>query len=574
MDHGTVEYRLRRDMDLLRASAGLGSCPDASRIAQTLATLLVADFADMAMVDVAQAVAEGGELADVTYFGQLGLRRLGAAAHAGEWPSGPPGAGADTPVVPDSPALEELRSGRAVLINDLDLLKATLDDDSGLVQAVLPEGARSGLSVALYARSLLLSGITVWRLGPTATWFDADDATLIEQIAALAALSLDNSRRSVREEQAAATLQSSLLPPTQFEDTTAETVGMYVSADPGSGVGGDWFDVVPLPSLRTAFVIGDVVGHGIHAAATMGRLRTAVQTLADLELEPDELLTRLDDLVRRMAGQYTDASGPRGEVLGTTCLYAVYDPAQRRCTLASAGHPPPALVEQGGRARMVDVAPGPPLGVGGLPFEPCEIELEPGSVLAFYTDGLIGFPSADIGVGMDRLRHLLDETTQAGVSLYDTARHVVDQLITTPGKDDATALFVRTRGVSGEDMAVWQFPAEPSVVAEARERTVRQLADWHLDDLAFTTELVVSELVTNAVRYADGPVGVRLIRDRALVCEVSDPSNTQPRLRRAQAADEGGRGLFLVAQLTDRWGSRYTRSGKTIWTEQLLPPPR
>ncbi|MEU6415969.1 ATP-binding SpoIIE family protein phosphatase [Streptomyces spiralis] len=574
MDQSTLEHdRAQRHLDLLRAVAGLGTSLDAVRTAEDLATLLVAgfDFADVAMVDVAQAVLEGDVLPAAARFGNLVMRRLGAAQRGGGWQSGLPGAGADTPTVPVSPMLHELQQGRPVLINDLGLLRASLGGHSGLIRSVLPEQAESGLSVALYARGLLLGAVTVWRSGPSAP-FDGDDAALIEQIACLAALTFDNARRAVREKRAAVELQSSLLPPALFEDTAAETVGMYVPAGTSAGVGGDWFDVVSLPSARTAFVIGDVVGHGIYAAATMGRLRTAVQTLADMELEPDELLARLDDLVTRRAMQRREESAPRGEALGTTCLYAVYDPGERRCTFASAGHPPPVVVTPEGTAQFVDVVPGPPLGIGGMPFEPYEVDIEPGSVLVFYSDGLVGFPSGDMEAGMERLRRVLH--TEAGVDrdLEGMSHRVMAQLVTTPCTDDATALFVRTRAVSSQDMAVWELPADPSIVAEVREQVSRQLAAWELDEMTFTTELVVSELVTNAIRYAGGPVGLRLIRDRALVCEVSDPSNTHPRLRRAHDMDEGGRGLFLVAQLTDRWGSRYTRSGKTIWTEQLLVP--
>lgn len=575
MDRSTAEReRVHRHLDLLRAAAGFGSSLDAARTAEDLATLLVtgSDFADVAMVDVAQAVLEGDVLPAAVRFGGLRMRRLGAAQRGGGWQAGLPGAGAETPTVPDSPALHELQQGRPLLINDFGLLRATLGGDSDLIRSVLPEHAQSGLSVALYARGLLLGGVTVWRNGPAAP-FDEDDAVVFEQIACLTALSLDNARRALREERAAIALQSSLLPPALFENTAAETVGMYVPADTDAGVGGDWFDVITLPSVRTAFVIGDVVGHGIYASAAMGRLRTAVQTLADMELEPDELLACLDDLVARLDQQREDQSIPQGEVLGTTCLYAVYDPGERRCTLASAGHPPPVLVKPDGTAQFVDVVPGPPLGIGGMPFEPVEIDLEPGSVLVLYTDGLLGFPSGDLEAGMEQLRRVLQSEVRADRGLEDMGHRVLAELVGTPCVDDVTALFIRTRAIPAQDMAIREFPADPSVVADARVWANQQLAVWELEEMAFTTELVVSELVTNAIRYAGGPVGLRLIRDRALVCEVSDPSNTHPRLRRAHDTDEGGRGLFLVAQLTDRWGSRYTHSGKTIWTEQPLAPP-
>jgi anti-sigma regulatory factor (Ser/Thr protein kinase) len=132
-------------------------------------------------------------------------------------------------------------------------------------------------------------------------------------------------------------------------------------------------------------------------------------------------------------------------------------------------------------------------------------------------------------------------------------------------------LLARPRSVDPDAIASWEFPAGAGSAADARTRVTGQLADWGLADLAFSTELVVSELVTNAVRYAGDPIRVRLIRDEVLICEVSDPSNTQPRLARADSMDEGGRGLFIVAQCSSRWGARYASRGKTIWTEQPLP---
>ncbi|MGW7691321.1 SpoIIE family protein phosphatase [Streptomyces asiaticus] len=566
----TPHRRTQRNLDLLRAAVSIEPSSDIARTVTELAALLAADFADLAAVDLAEAVAQGADIPAVTRFGELRLRRMAAVRRDGEWPAMLSAEGAQTPTVPESPELRLLQQGHGVLINNIDALKASLGHDPGLIRSVIPEEARSGLSAPLYARGMLLGAITVWRTRPSSARFDGDDLTLLEQIAASAALSLDNNRRSLREHHAADALRSSLLPRSVVESTAAETTGMHVPASPGTGVSTDWFDVLPLPGLRIAFVMGDVVGHGIHSAATMARVRTAVQTLADLDLEPDELLTRLDDLVTGPAADRRAESGSGTEILGATCLYGVYDPGTHRCVLASAGHPPPVIVRPDTTTHFAELVPGPPLGVGGMPFEPAEFELEAGSVLAFYTDGLVGFPKSDIGLGMERLRHWLSTHADPDRHLDDVARGTVTELLGTSRPDDAAVLLARTRVVPTHDIASWEFPADPSVVVRAREQVTRQLADWKLDDLAFTTELVVSELVTNAIRYASGPIGLRLIRDRVLVCEVSDPSNSQPRLRRARSTDEGGRGLFLVAQLTDRWGSRYTQSGKTIWTEQFL----
>jgi anti-sigma regulatory factor (Ser/Thr protein kinase) len=333
-------------------------------------------------------------------------------------------------------------------------------------------------------------------------------------------------------------------------------------------VGGDWFDVIPLSGARVALVVGDVVGHGIHASATMGVLRTAVRTLADVDLPPDELLIRLDDLVGRFSAS-ADAGTDEAEEndVGATCLYAVYDPVSRRCCLARAGHPVPALVTPDGAVSFVDLPASPPLGLGGLPFESTEIELPPGSILALYTDGLIESRDHDIDVGLEQLRCAL---THPAPSLEATCDNVLGAVLGEHPADDVALLVARTQALQGDRVATWDLPADPAVVSEARKQVGTKLASWGLDDAAFVTGLVVSELVTNAIRHAESPIQLRLIRDHTLICEVSDGSSTAPHLRRARAFDEDGRGLLLVSQLTERWGTRQTPHGKTIWAEQSL----
>ena len=299
----------------------------------------------------------------------------------------------------------------------------------------------------------------------------------------------------------------------------------------------------------------------------MGRLRTAVRTLADVDLPPDELLTHLDDLVIHLSAEAESAAGTTGDI-GATCLYAVYDPVSRRCTLARAGHPVPAVTTPDGAVEFPDVPSGPPLGLGGLPFEAAEIELPEGSLLTLYTDGLIEARGRDIDEGLDALREVL---ARPASSLESTCDTVLQTLLPDRAADDVALLIARTRALDAAHVATWDVPPDPSAVAETRRNTRRQLAAWGLDEAAFVTELVVSELVTNAIRYGGAPIQLRLIRDRNLICEVSDASNTAPHLRRARTFDEGGRGLLLVAQLTQGWGTRQTYTGKTIWAEQALP---
>jgi anti-sigma regulatory factor (Ser/Thr protein kinase) len=310
-----------------------------------------------------------------------------------------------------------------------------------------------------------------------------------------------------------------------------------------------------------------VVGHGIQASATMGRLRTAVRTLADVDLPPDELLTHLDDLVVRLS-QESDDGRPAGDV-GATCLYAVYDPISRMCAMAAAGHPTPALALPDGTVEFVDIPVGPPLGVGGLPFEAVERELPEGALLALYTDGLIEDRLRDIDEGRAALAEALGHP--AG-TLDDACQTVLDRLCPVSGaRDDIALLLARTRVLDASRVADWEVEVDPAAVSRIRHLVTDRLGAWGLDELVFTTELVVSELVTNAIRHAAPPIGLRLIHDATLICEVSDSSSTSPHLRRARTYDEGGRGLLLVAQLTQRWGTRHHATGKTIWAEQSLP---
>ncbi|MBX7555226.1 SpoIIE family protein phosphatase [Streptomyces sp. tea 10] len=359
-------------------------------------------------------------------------------------------------------------------------------------------------------------------------------------------------------------LQRSLLSHHRPTRLAVETGTRYLPADAQAGVGGDWFDVIPLSGARVALVVGDVVGHGIHASAAMGRLRTAVRTLADVDLTPDELLTQLDDLILEEIEEGIESVGE----VGATCLYAVYDPISGHCTMASAGHLAPALVTPHGAVRFLNVVPGPPLGVGGLPFEATDSRLPEDSLIVLYTDGLVRTRHRDIGSGQ---RTLLDTLSRAAPSPEAACDRIVETLLPGTPDDDAALLVARTHIMGASHVASWNLPADPSVVATARRRAARQLSVWGLRDAADSTELIVSELVTNAIRHAHPPIQLRLIHDTALICEVSDASSTTPHLRRARALDEGGRGLFLVGQVAERWGTRHTPTGKTVWAEQ--PPP-
>ncbi|MFI7357879.1 SpoIIE family protein phosphatase [Streptomyces avidinii] len=552
------------------AAASIGVSLDVTDMAQVLVNLLVPDFADLATVDLAEPVLVGDEPPHLHASDDVRLRRAASAQSPGISAEDLLPVGEALPPVPDTEVMRPLMAGRPVLVSDVAELRAALGVDPETLRLFVPTGAHSSVAVPLYARGLILGCVTVWRSQlPSA--YDEADAALLQDVASRAALGVDNARRYTKEHRSALALQRSLLPHSVLNTAAADTAGVYQPAGGGVGVGGDWFDVIPLPSLRVAFVVGDVVGHGLEATAAMARLRTAVQTLADLDLDPGELLTHLDDLVLGFSSEHmAGASRAEPAVLGATCLYAVYDPVTRRCAAATAGHPPPALLPPGQEPYFLGMTPGPPLGVGGMPFEVTEFGVQPGSTLALYTDGLVERRGGDIEQGMERLRRSLAGAAGPNLPLGEISQTLCDEVLPHEAADDVALLLARTRALTSDQVAEWELEPDLSLVAHARELVLGRLSDWQLEDMGFVTELVASELVTNAIRYTEGPVGLRLIRDRLLVCEVSDTSSTQPRLRRARDTDEGGRGLFLVAQLTDRWGSRFTSTGKTIWTEQAI----
>ncbi|MEU3984776.1 SpoIIE family protein phosphatase [Streptomyces sp. NPDC026672] len=558
---GRADLAQERLKLLFDAGLEIGTGLDVTHTAQELADFAVPRFADFVTVDLADPVLRGGEPRQ----GGTDMRRVGFRAVLG----GSPLYGHDELVrfAPDTPQADGFATGRATLETDLTTFSGWQVQDPERARRIIEFGMHSMLTVPLRARGVIMGVTTFWRSGPREP-FEQDDLSLAEELVARAAVSIDNARRYTREHGMAVTLQRSLLPRALPEQTALEVAYGYLPAQAAQGgVGGDWFDVIPLPGARVALVVGDVVGHGLHAAATMGRLRTAVHNFSTLDVPPDELLWHLDELVSRIdLDESCDDEGP--QVTGATCLYAVYDPGSGLCTLSRAGHLQPALVRPEGSVEFLDVPGGPPLGLGGpLPFETVTVRLPEGSSLVFYTDGLVEDQRRDIDDGLELLRQAL---TGAGPEPDAMCRKVLAELVPERPRDDIALVVARTRMLAPDRTAEWDVPADPSAVGRVRAAAAKTLEDWGLTEAAFTTELILSELVTNAIRHAGGPIRVRLIRDRSLICEVSDGSSTAPHLRRAATTDEGGRGLFLVAQFADRWGTRYTPSGKVIWTEQPL----
>ncbi|WP_256096541.1 SpoIIE family protein phosphatase [Streptomyces sp. LUP30] len=615
----TDRHRARQRLALLdRAGRRIGSSLDIARTAQELADVAVPGFADVVTVDLPERVLRGAEpmpgpTADETRApvrliraghrtaggseaGGAGDRdgsgdphqeqdrdrnrdgdagrvpdRSGERDWGGDW--GGEGERGGPPAVVyrgDSPPVRCLVTGRPWRADRLD----------GAVEEWLPSlpaGSErpSALIVPVRARGTTL-GVTVFLRDGRREPFDEDDLALAEDLVSRAAVCVDNARRYTRERDAALVLQRNLLPRRLPEQDAVEVSACYRPADELTGLGGDWYDLIPLSGARVALVVGEVPGFGIDAAAAMGRVRTAVRTLAALDLRPEEILAHLDDQVARMDHEEDVTAGvrPRAEgaqAAGSACVYVVYDPVDGRCVMAAAGHPAPAVVGPDGDVTFVELPQGPPLGAGGPPFESTEVILPEGSTLALHTDGLLARGeqwTADSD--RERLRRALEQSAGA---LDLRCRTVIDALVPARPHDDVALLMARTRRLSADRVADWVLPAEPAAVAEARKTASRRLAEWGLPELSFTTELVVSELVTNAIRYATGPIRLRLIRERTLICEVFDGGATAPHLRHPRATDEGGRGLLLVSQVSRRWGTRFLPEGKVIWAEQSLTDP-
>lgn len=389
-----------------------------------------------------------------------------------------------------------------------------------------------------------------------------EERTLLSAISALVAHALERARLYDAEHTRSRELQSALLPQQLPALPSCELAARYLPTEQGADVGGDWYDVIPLSAGRVAFVIGDVMGHGLSEAVTMGRLRTAVHTLAGLELPPDEIMGHLNDIV-----------GGLGADSYATCLYVLYDSTTGTCSVTRAGHPPPAVVHPDGTVRFPKAAPNPPLGAAEQPFESIELQIPEESLLVLFTDGLVESSEREIDEGLGDLARLLADADGADLgALCDT---LISRLLPVgrTTSDDIALLVARVHALAPDRIACWPLPEDPRAAGIARGHVRDQLATWGLEELTPTTELLASELVGNVVRHGRGPMTLRLLRDIDLVCEVSDDSLTMPRIRHASDTDEGGRGLQLVASLSQRWGTRYTPNGKCIWTAQQLPDP-
>ncbi|MFF6789700.1 SpoIIE family protein phosphatase [Streptomyces filamentosus] len=460
-------------------------------------------------------------------------------------------------VAPGSALSEVLRGVRPVF-GDSAAARTALGELLG-TEHPLPRGLRAILAPLRGRRRVIGAAVLLRR--PEQPAFEPDDLLVAAQLATHTALGIDKAVLYGREAYIADELQRTMLPDSLPQPTGVKLASRYLPAAETARVGGDWYDAIPLPGSRVALVVGDVMGHSMTSAAIMGQLRTTAQTLAGLDLPPQEVLHHLDEQAQRL-----------GENRMATCMYAVYDPVSHRITVANAGHPPPILLHLDGRAEVLRVPAGAPIGVGGVDFEAVELDAPAGATLLLYTDGLVESRLRDVWTGIEQLRERLAAAAQLtgpdhAPPLEALCDDVLDMLGPGDRDDDIALLAARFDGIAPSDVAYWFLEPEDAAPGRARRLARRALARWDLEELTDSVELLISEVVTNAVRYAERPVTLRLLRTDVLRCEVGDDSPQLPRQRRARETDEGGRGLFLVNRLARRWGATRLSGGKVVWFE-------
>ncbi|WP_184574463.1 ATP-binding SpoIIE family protein phosphatase [Streptomyces zagrosensis] len=560
---GTSQFTTRSKLAWLStASTHIGTTLDLKRTAQELAEFVVPQLADAVAVDLLEAVLQGEEGDRGAKGGVLATRRAMAVRTIDALTNLEPAPVGEIIVRDEkhrdtlltSVCLAQRTSVLVARMTDRDFDRVASTDSSAA--KMRRGGVHSYMAVPLIARGLLLGSADFARAGDSPP-FSATDLALAEQLASQAAVFIDNARLYGREREHVVSLQRSLLP-----RATPHTPGLvvhtsYAPAADARGVGGDWYDLMALPSGRTALVVGDVLGHGMSAVATMGRLRTVARTLMMLDTAPDRVLARLDLATRDLEDDQV-----------ATCLCAVYDLADSTYTLASAGHPRPLLVAADGKPSYVDVPAGAPLGAGVIPYDPIRVQVPAGSRMIFYTDGLIKTRTDDTDVQFGRL---LDTVAQMSPERLDDGSLLTALPDSDKRFDEAVLLTAAIDTTSAVRLSVWDLPPDGTAASIARRYVTEQLRRWDLSVLADVTELIVSELVGNALRYGQGPGRLRLLRGERLMIEVSDTGPDLPQIQHADVSDEGGRGLQLINMLCRRWGSCRTPTGKIVWAEQDIP---
>jgi serine phosphatase RsbU (regulator of sigma subunit) len=561
-DERFVDPALMRHALLDDTFRRIGSTLDLDQMARGLIGILVPHFCNAAGLLVLDSVADTDEFPAHAPDGSQLLRRIAVATDDGDpsWDAAFP-TGEVLLYPPGTPYVQCMETGKPVRETKLEPERAVNIAESWLRRPVARLLAGTSMLLLPLTTKDSALGFFVCTRKEKFRRFDDYDSEIGMEFASRAAIFIDNARRYSRERTTALTLQRSLLPTGLSAPHPVEVRHRYLPGSKLVEVGGDWYESIELPGARVALVVGDVAGHGVRAAVTMGRLRTAIHTLAMLELTPTESLEQLNELMTSLGDR---------EPHFATCAYALYDAVTGTCEVASAGHLPPLLVRPTGGSEFLDAAPAPPLGVGEGPIESRVYQIEDGSLLVLYTDGLVEDRNRDIDDGLSYLRGIFGPGATAR-SLDDLCRAVMAGVFAHHQRDDIALLIARLSRIAADRHVSWTLPHELISAGRARALLREPLRRWKLDDLLPTTELLVSELVTNAIQNAEGDVTLRLILARTLVCEVLDSSAALPRRRRADCDDENGRGLQVVSQLAQRWGARWTRGGKIVWCEQALP---
>jgi serine phosphatase RsbU (regulator of sigma subunit)/anti-sigma regulatory factor (Ser/Thr protein kinase) len=551
MRHAMLDGALRR----------IGGELDMDQMAPELINVVVPHFCNAAGLLIRESLIGDEDPPGDSADGSQLLRRL-AVAHDnddGAWDATFP-TGEVLRYPPDTPYTKCMTTGLPV--SEI-MVESTADKiaDAWIRQPVSDLLGQSSLLVLpLIARGIMLGFFVCTRL-PGYRRFDAYDTELGMEFASRAAMFMDNAQRYSRERATALTLQRSMLPTGLSAPSSVEVKHRYLPGSQLIEIGGDWYESIALPGGRVALVVGDVAGHGVRAAVTMGRLRTAIHTLAMLELPPAETLQQLNELMQELGAR---------EPHFATCVYAIYDAVSGSCELASAGHLPPLLVRPDGTTELLDISPAPPLGVGSGPIQSRVVEIDDGSLLVLYTDGLVERRTEDIDVGLAKLCDIFGPGS-ADRPLEDLCKATLAGVYADQQRDDIALLIARLRRIPEDNFVTWKLPSELTSAHRARTLIRRPMKRWGLTELIPAAELLASELVTNAVRYAQGQIGLRLILEGGLVIEVLDDSAALPRLRHPDDDEERGRGLQVVSQIAQRWGARRAVSGKIVWCELALP---
>ncbi|MGP4113733.1 SpoIIE family protein phosphatase [Streptomyces sp. 4N509B] len=554
----TEERSRNRRLDLLRtASQRIGTTLDIFTTAQEAADVAVSALADVAAVEVLDSVTYGHAPAPGPVLDRVALRRAGFARAGSGSRDGAFAVGDVRIMRYGTPYTQVLADLRPRMVYPLHPEDPWLARDPGQAELARRARVHSLMAVPMTARGVVLGIVTLYRVGDSPPFTDSDLEAATE-LTAHAATGVDSARRYTREHTLVRLVQHSMVPTQLPVQVALETAYSYLPV----AAGGTWFDVLPLSGARAALMVGHVGGSGIRAVAAMGQLRAAASALAAMDLPPDELLVRLHELVVRLGEDPPPPDDPDvSQPLAATCLVAAYDPVSGQCDLANAAHAAPVLLSPGEPPEAMEVPAGPSLGQGAPAYPLTTVDLPEASILALYNAGTLdGLTEA--------LRELRVTSEDSLQSACDT---LVSRLLPPDPTDDVLLLMSRTRLLAPDRVASHSLPNDLGAPAAARAWVNTQLADWGLEEMVPSTELVASELVTNAVRYSTGPIGLRLIRDQTLSCEVTDSSGSSPHLRHAGDEDERGRGLYLVAHLTEHWGTRLAGTGKTIWTEQALP---